>query len=66
MFFWREEEYKYKNRNLFYDDLFKDFFDAFNLVNTIGTDDIEDPIFLNNIDFNNNLHDNRGSDSDSD
>jgi hypothetical protein len=48
MFFLRETECKYKNRKLSYDELIKDFFEAFNLVSSIGINDLEDPIFLNN------------------
>ena len=63
LFFLREAEYKYKNRKLFYDDLIKDFFEAFNLVSSIGIEELEDPIFLNNKEFNINSAENNGSDS---
>ena len=52
MLFLRKAEYKFQNRKLSYDDLIKDFFEAFNLISSIGINYLEDPIFLNNKDFN--------------
>ena len=66
MLFLREAEYKYKNRKLCFDVLIKDFFEAFNLVSSIGIEELEDPIFLNNKDFNINSAENNGPDCDSD
>ena len=55
LFFLREAKYKYKNKTLSFDDLKRLFFESFNLVSSIVTEDLEGPIFLNNKDYNNNF-----------
>ena len=42
MFFLKEQEFKYKNRKLNYDEIINEFFEFYNLVKLVSVDNIDD------------------------
>ena len=65
MFFFKEQEFKYKNRKLNYDEIINEFLECYNLVKLIGVENIDDTddTFLSNNYFTSVDNDN-SSDSD--
>ena len=65
MFFLKEQEFKYKNRKLNYDEIINEFLECYNLVKLIGVENIgdTDDTFLSNNYFTSVDNDN-SSDSD--
>ena len=65
MFFLKEQEFKYKNKKMTYDEIINEFLECYNLVKLIGVENIDDTVdtFLSNNYFTSVDNDN-SSDSD--